>query len=1012
MLRVVRTTTASTSDSGGPAGRSGLDLSPGRVQRLVLRAARGCLATVALVAAFAMFTTPVSAAMFIQQGEPLVGATEAERFNCDVGKSVALSADGDTALVYDCGAVLVFTRSGTTWTQQAKLTGSGQSGFAGFGESGVALSSDGNTALIGGFKDNESVGAVWVFTRSGATWTQRAKLTGGGENGKGGFGSAVALSSNGNTALIGGLKDNESVGAVWVFKRSGTTWTQQAKLTGGGEIGKGSFGAGVALSSNGKTGLIGAPADNNHLGAAWVFTRSGKAWAQQGGKLTGGGEIGNGSFGASVALSGDGRTALIGGPEDAGNTHVYARGAAWVFMHSGNAWTQQGDKFTRERGYDLEDAPGGFGSSVALSVHGSTALVGDPRVYYNAGATSVLMRSGTTWTVQGELSRSGGQGGHGEFGHSVGLSSDGSTALIGNPTFDHFYGLAWVFVNVNPPVVTKVSPHLGPAIGGTSVTIRGTNFNEATAVKFGSADATSFKVNSARSITAVAPAGVAGIVDVTVTTPGGVSPISSKDAYTFVPTVTNLSPNTGYKAGGTSVTVTGSGFSLGAFATTIKFGSTPASTVNCASTTTCTVLAPAHKAGTLDVKATVNEVSSAKNRPGDRFRYTRRAAPPENVEPPMISGTAKDGQTLAASPGKWSGTSPLTYAFEWQRCDSTGSNCAAISLATAQTYNAVPADVGSTLRVVVTAENVAAEASSTSLATLVVAPLACSNTELPKISGTTKDGQILTAIPNAPCGIPPFTLSYEWQRCDSAGANCLAIPTATNATYTLGHGDVGATLRVAVTAENAFGSSSPNVSTQTAAVAPLAPENTEPPKISGTAKDGQTLSASSGSWLGTPPITFSYQWLRCDKRGENCSPISEATSQYYKAVAADARQIIRVRVTAKNEGGFSSAISSLTNTITYPAPEALEPPKISGAAEHGQMLSASPGEWAFEPEVFTYQWLRCESSATKCEPISGATNPTYVLAAADVGHVIDVEVTASNSGGASLATSSPTAIIT
>ena len=108
----------------------------------------------------------------------------------------------------------------------------------------MALSADGNTALIGGHDDNGSVGAAWVFTRSAGVWTQQgAKLTGSGETGAGEFGWSVALSADGNTALIGGVADNGGVGAAWVFTRSGGVWTQQgSKLTDGAEIGAGGLG--------------------------------------------------------------------------------------------------------------------------------------------------------------------------------------------------------------------------------------------------------------------------------------------------------------------------------------------------------------------------------------------------------------------------------------------------------------------------------------------------------------------------------------------------------------------------------------------------------------------------------------------------------------------------------------------------------------------------------------------------------------------------------------------------
>jgi hypothetical protein len=175
--------------------------------------------------------------------------------------------------------------------QGPKLTGGGTARGSLFGVS-VALSSDGNTALIGGPGDNGYIGAAWVFTRSGSTWTQQgAKLTGSGENGGGDFGSAVALSSDGNTALIGGPGDAAGVGGAWVFTHANGEWTQQGeKLTGSEEGAKGHLGESVALSSDGNTALIGGPGDAASVGGAWVFTHANGEWTQQGEKLTGAGE--------------------------------------------------------------------------------------------------------------------------------------------------------------------------------------------------------------------------------------------------------------------------------------------------------------------------------------------------------------------------------------------------------------------------------------------------------------------------------------------------------------------------------------------------------------------------------------------------------------------------------------------------------------------------------------------------------------------------------------------------
>jgi hypothetical protein len=557
-----------------------------------------------------------------QQGEKLTGSEEVGggRF----GFSTALSSDGNTALIgalkdnSEVGAAWVFVRSGSTWTQQGpKLTGSGEVGAGQFGES-VALSADGNTALIGGSGSTPSVGAAWVFTRSGSTWTQQGKkLTGGGEVGTGQFGESVALSADGNTALIGGpgrFETSSAVGAAWVFTRSGARWTQQGeKLTGTGESGEGQFGASVALSANGNTALIGARLDNNLAGAAWVFTRSGSTWTQQGEKLTGTGEIGQGELGESVALSADGNTALIGGPGQNGSI-----GAAWVFARSGSTWTQQGEKLTGGG----EVGAGDFGDSVALASDGNSALIGGTADNGDVGAAWVFARSGSTWTQQGEKLTGIGESGMGFFGF-VAFSSDGSTALIGGPGDRAFIGAAWVFASPAPSV-TKVEPNHGPPAGGTSVTITGARFTGATAVKFGSNNATSFTVNSDGSITAISPAGT-GTVDVTVTGPGatGTSGTSPADQFTYgeSPTVTKVEPNHGSPSGGTTVTITGTGFTG---ATAVKFGSTSANSFTVNSATSITAVSPTVKGtGTVDVTVTTPAGTSPTSA-ADQFTFSRK----------------------------------------------------------------------------------------------------------------------------------------------------------------------------------------------------------------------------------------------------------------------------------------------------------------------------------------------------------------------------------------------------
>jgi FG-GAP repeat len=328
-------------------------------------------------------------AQFSQQGPKLVG-TDAAPVPPAQGWSVALSGDGNTAIFGGpddnrfTGAAWVFTRAQGMWTQQAELVGTGASRGTALGWS-VALSADGNTAILGGDGDNDGVGAAWVFTRAQGVWTQQAKLVGTGAIGEAAQGSSVALSADGNTAIIGGYNDNGQTGAAWIFERVGPWWTQQAKLVGAGAIGNASQGYSVALSGDGHIAVIGGPGDNGSAGAAWIFERLGPWWTQQA-KLVGTGAIGNALLGSSAALSADGHIALLGGYAD--NNHT---GAAWVFTGGYGGWTQQAKLVGTGA---VGSAPPEQGYSVALSGLGNTALLGGPGDNDQTGAAWVFAFAG------------------------------------------------------------------------------------------------------------------------------------------------------------------------------------------------------------------------------------------------------------------------------------------------------------------------------------------------------------------------------------------------------------------------------------------------------------------------------------------------------------------------------------------------------------------------------------------------------------------------------------------
>ena len=310
----------------------------------------------------------------------------------------------------------------------------------------VALSADGETAIVGGPTDNSQVGAVWVYTRRGGVWTQQGnKLVGIGSVGNAEQGWSVALSADGDTAIVGGPFDNNGIGAAWVYTRRGHVWTQQGdKLVGGGAVGNAGQGISVSLSADGDTAIVGGPFDDG-IGAAWVFTRSRGVWTQQDDKLVGSSAVGHPAQGRSVALSADGNTAIVGGPGDLFPDPFRGglRGAAWVFTRSGGVWTQQGPKLigTRAVPNSLQ------GWSVALSADGDTAILGGPEDPLNIriGAAWIFTRSDGIWTEQSGKLIGTGTVNPARQGWSVALSGDGNIAMVGGPWDHTLRGAVWVY---------------------------------------------------------------------------------------------------------------------------------------------------------------------------------------------------------------------------------------------------------------------------------------------------------------------------------------------------------------------------------------------------------------------------------------------------------------------------------------------------------------------------------------------------------------------------------------
>ena len=294
------------------------------------------------------------------------------------------------------GSAYVYTRDGAgTWTEQDQLTASDGAASDQYGYS-VTLSADGYTAIVGAYSDdvgaNVDQGSAYVYTRDGAgVWTEQDQLTA--SDGAAGdrFGCSVALSANGNTAIVGAHYDVVTVsnqGSAYVYTRDGAgAWTQQDRLNPGDAANGDQFGWSVALSADGNTALVGAYSDNvganSNQGSAYLFTRDGAGvWTEQD-QLTASDGAANDQLGSFVALSSDGNTALVGAFFDDVGANSN-QGSAYVFTRDGaGVWIQQA-QFIASDGV----ANDRLGRSVALSTDGNTAIAGA----YGAGKAYIYTR--------------------------------------------------------------------------------------------------------------------------------------------------------------------------------------------------------------------------------------------------------------------------------------------------------------------------------------------------------------------------------------------------------------------------------------------------------------------------------------------------------------------------------------------------------------------------------------------------------------------------------------------
>jgi hypothetical protein len=372
----------------------------------------------------------------------------------EFGYSVAISSDGNTVIVgaryegtYYAGAAYIFTWSETSssWSEE-KIQASDKQAGDYFGTS-IAISGDGNTAIVGAYQEDAVVGtntlsasgAAYIFTWSetSSSWSEQQKIQASDKQAYDQFGESVAISSDGNTAIVGASHEDTgggNAGAAYIFTWSETSssWSEQQKIQASDKQAYDYFGGSVSISGDGNTVIVGARYEDSKFwsesGAAYIFTWSETSsnWSEQQ-KIQASDNQQGDHFGYSVAISGDGNTAIVGARGEGGT------GAAYIFTWSGTSWDEQDIIHASDK-----QAGDGFGNSVSISEDGNTAIVGanyeDAVVGTNTitdtGAAYIFTRSNSNWTEQNKIQASDKQAYDG-FGGSVFISDDGNTAIVG-----------------------------------------------------------------------------------------------------------------------------------------------------------------------------------------------------------------------------------------------------------------------------------------------------------------------------------------------------------------------------------------------------------------------------------------------------------------------------------------------------------------------------------------------------------------------------------------------------
>ncbi len=940
----------------------------------------------------------------------------------------------------------------------------------------MALSANGATALIGGPLDTDADGAAWVFSRAGSAWTQQgSKLTGGGEAAEGEFGNSVALGDNGYTALIGAPQNGSFRGGAWVFQQSSQCPTSQGALgvADWGINGVGQLASGFrSLSSGSGTGYENAPQPVSSLGGVGVTQV--KAGFKFGLGLLGSSCTVEAWGSGNKAQLGDGSLADQAKPVTVKGLapevkEIAAAGAhAMALMYNGTVWTwgasEYGERGNGESDWEREALPHGFPArqlpaevehlplkvkqiaaggrrDYALLENGEVMAWGEDNggklgVEETTSANDVEECIGETHAARPGLQCStiprkvaingqpltgvevigaGEETGYAVKGGGLEVYSWGGNGKgqLGNPNVNH--------QGTGTPKVASFTPPspVVEILGGEAHTLaRLANgglygWGADNAGQLGSGPAANTCGSAACDETPVPVLGLpAGDKTRAIAAGEGVSYAAEEEA----------SGNRVLYAFGTAGPHELLGVGNQTYTNTKTIGPQP-------------VRGLAGVAG-IAASSTV-AVAAVEN----------------NVTPPPALGVATPAPPSNATAGhlelqlSWdNGEGPLQqFANEYVIRDRSASG-GAFSNPPGSPKNCTPCAPESGFpvggleaepyEVVVKAKPEGNNAHKQDRKAI-VAPAVPStwpvNTTPPVISGTPQPGETLTAStgswtnpPNNGWTASDFT--YEWLLCEgyeqegnpeNLGGECNPIgATGDAATYVVQPNEVAQTLRVKVKANNGTGNTAAVSAYEVVlaigqpSVPELPPVLLSPPRLTGTAVEGKTLTAVPGSWETgeNEPTSTEYKWYECTKHnivngvvtGVTCSLVASGGSTFALTATAVGRWV-EVKERAINPAGWELAESSAAGIASQAPPGTTAPPTITGTVEVNQTLTEHEGAWTnpIAPTIPTWIWKVCEQTGGNCQPIPNAVSQTFVVEAADAEHKLEVVEKDANGFGAS-----------